>query len=124
MRSQCRRRARCFVKWAGASLRSSGKNNLTKLSALASLLYHAVFLAIWSLLPMPASPRLPWHRLFGIPLVEPFAHRLGFPDMAYTMQNFIRDTDRLFIANLTPEQRREVAAHLTPEARELLNRPN
>ncbi len=33
-------------------------------------------------------------------------HRLEFPDMAYTMQDFIRDTDRLFIENLTPEQSR------------------
>ncbi|TCT22877.1 hypothetical protein [Thiobaca trueperi] len=37
--------------------------------------------------------------------------------MAYTMQDFIRDTNRLFIENLTPEQRREVASHLTPEER-------
>lgn len=44
-----------------------------------------------------------------------FTHRLEFPDMAYTMQDFIRDTDRLFIENLTPEQFREAAAHLTPE---------
>ncbi len=33
------------------------------------------------------------------------------------MQDFTRDTDRLFIENLTPEQRREVVAHLTPEDR-------
>jgi hypothetical protein len=73
---------------------------------------------------MTASRRLPWHRLFGIPPVEQFAHRLGFPDMTYTMQDFIRDTDRLFIENLTLEQHREVAAHLAPEERELLNPPN
>ena len=44
-----------------------------------------------------------------------FTHRLEFPDMAYTMQDFIRDTDRLFFDNLTPDQLEEMIAHLKPE---------
>lgn len=44
-----------------------------------------------------------------------FTHRLEFPDMSYTIEDFIRDTDRLFFENMTPEHFREVAAYMKPE---------